>query len=427
MDRLLIRGAVIIDPVNGINERLDMLCENGHIAALAQVLQVEDAQVFDAGGLVCAPGLVDMHVHLRDPGQTYKEDIFSGCRAAAAGGVTSLACMPNTQPVCDTPKVISYINKRAVKAYARVYPVAAITKSLAGKQITDIAALKNAGAVALSDDGYPVASPDIMAQALRLASQLGIKVLAHCEDTALVKGGIINKGKVSQSLGLPGIDRAAEDEATARDIAIAESTGMPVHICHVSTRRSVALIREARQRGVQVTGETAPHYFTLTDEQLKSHDADFRMNPPLRTQDDVNAVIEGLCDGTLSAIATDHAPHSRQDKKDFFSAPNGVIGLETSLAAAITALVNTGNISLERLIMLMSAQPARILGIPAGTLSIGAPADAVIFDQNETWKVSPDELHGKSRNTPYKGMVFKGRVKATVLGGRLIYNNGCFL
>lgn len=426
MDRLLIRGAVIIDPVNGINERLDMLCENGHIAALAPMLQAEDAKIFDASGLVCAPGLVDMHVHLRDPGQTCKEDIFSGCRAAAAGGVTSLACMPNTQPVCDTPEVISYINKRAAKAYARVYPVGAVTKSLGGKQITDIAALKNAGAVALSDDGYPVASSDIMAQALRLASQVGIKVLAHCEDTELVKGGIINKGKVSQSLGLPGIDRAAEDKATARDIAIAESTGMPVHICHVSTRRSVALIREARQRGVQVTGETAPHYFTLTDEQLKSLDADFRMNPPLRTQDDVNAVIEGLCDGTLSAIATDHAPHSLEDKKDFFSAPNGVIGLETSLAAGITALVDTGYIALERLIMLMSAQPARILGIPAGTLAVGAPADAVIFDQNETWKVSLDELHGKSRNTPFKGMVFKGRVKATVLGGRLIYNNGRF-
>lgn len=424
MDKLVIKNAEILDAENKIFRRMDMLCVNGLIAAFSPRFEVEDARVLDASGLVCAPGLVDMHVHLRDPGQTHKEDIISGCRAAAAGGVTSLACMPNTKPACDSPEIVDYILTKAADACARVYPVGAITKSLSGRELTDFAALKKAGAVAVSDDGYPVTSGEIMSDALRLAAHTGLKVLSHCEDLRLVKGGLMNEGDISRKLNLPGIAPAAEEEGTARDIAIAELTGLPVHICHVSTRRGVDMIRKARQRGVPVTAETAPHYFVFTDEQLEKRDADYKMNPPLRTCDDIDAVIEGLRDGTLSAIATDHAPHAFEEKRDFMKAPNGVIGLETSLAAGITALVEPGHISLERLIMLMSVSPARILGIPAGRLSVGGPADAVIFDLNEKWTVWPDKLHGKSKNTPFKGMTLKGRVKATVMGGRIVYRDG---
>jgi dihydroorotase len=422
--KLLIKGAEIVDPANDIQKKLDLLIVNGVIASIAPDITIDQAVVIDASGLICAPGLVDIHVHLRDPGQTHKEDIESGCCAAAAGGVTSLACMPNTLPVCDNAKIISDIKSRSKNARANVYPVAAITKSLEGKELTDFAELKSAGAVAVSDDGRPVPLADIMLQAVKNAAAHELKVLSHCEELTLVKDGLINEGKISKELGVPGITTAAEDIGTARDIAIAASTGMPVHICHISSRGSVEMLREAKRRGIPVTGETAPHYFVLTEERLKTKDADFRMNPPLRTEDDVKAVIEGLCDGTISAIATDHAPHTDDEKKDFFKAPNGVIGLETSLSAGITYLVKTGCITISKLISLMSTQPAEILGIPAGSLSEGSPADIVLFDPNEKWIVKPEELHGKSRNTPFKGMILDGRVKTTLLGGRIVYRNG---
>ncbi|MDD2418164.1 MAG: dihydroorotase [Oscillospiraceae bacterium] len=424
MEKLLIKDAFIIDPATNIQDKLDLLIVDGRVGAIAPGMVVEDAQVINAHGLVCAPGIVDMHVHLRDPGQTYKEDIQSGCCAAAAGGVTSVVCMPNTQPVCDNAKVIADIINRASNAPAHVYPVAAVTKSLEGQSLTDFSALKAAGAIAVSDDGRPVSTPSAMMDAMEKAELLGLKVLSHCEDLSLVRGGIMNDGDVSRKIGVSGIHRAAEEVGTARDIALAGATGLPVHICHVSTRGSVALIRDAKRRGVPVTGETAPHYFMLTDQLLEKRDGDYRMNPPLRTQDDVTAVIEGLQDGTLSAIATDHAPHSPGDKADFVHAPNGVIGLETSLAAGITALVKPGYITLSKLLALMSTNPANILGIPAGSLKIDSPADIVIFDSSQGWTVSADRLHGKSKNTPFKGMMLYGSVKMTLLDGRVVYKNG---
>lgn len=427
MDKLIIKGARIIDPTiteNDTNDIGNILIVGGRIAGYPEEIGGIDAEMIDASGLVCSPGLVDMHVHLRDPGQTHKEDIQSGCNAAAAGGVTSLACMPNTDPVCDSPEVILDILSRAASARARVYPVGAITKLLEGAELTDFGKLRAAGAVGLSDDGRPVTDAGLMKDALRMAADNGLKILSHSEELSLARGGIMNLGRVSESLGVPGIDRAAEDKGVARDIEIAALTGLPIHICHVSTRGSVAMLREARKRGVRVTGETAPHYFMLDEEMLNRRDADYRMNPPLRTRDDVQAVIEGLCDGTISAIATDHAPHSPGEKADFEKAPNGVIGLETSLAAGITALVKPGHLTLPRLIALMSSQPADILGISAGTLSIGAAADIVIFAPDQSWTVEPNKLYSKSRNTPFKGMELIGRVRMTLLGGRIVYRDG---
>lgn len=417
----LIRGARVIDPAAGRDETADLLMRDGRIAAVGSGLSTDGAAVVEASGLVCAPGLVDMHVHLRDPGQTHKEDILTGCRAAAAGGVTSLACMPNTSPVCDTPAVVAEILEKAAGADARVYPVAAVSRGLSGQKLTDFAALRAAGAIAVSDDGRPVATADLMQRALRAAAANGLAVLAHCEELSLVRGGIMHLGEVSRALGVPGIDPAAEDVATAREIVLAASTGCPVHICHVSTAGSVALIRDAQRRGVPVTGETAPHYLLLTDEALRSRDADYRMNPPLRTAADAAALREALCDGTLAAMATDHAPHTPEEKADFASAPNGSIGMETSLAASLTALVHTGVLTLPELIRRMSTAPAAILGIPAGTLAVGAAADVVLFDPEEEWTVDPTALHGKSRNTPFKGMTLRGRVRATWLGGRSVY------
>lgn len=424
MEKLLIRGATVIDPANEVDGRRDVLIMDGVIRAVAADLTAADAnaRVIDAQGLVCAPGLIDMHVHLRDPGQTAKEDILSGCRAAAAGGVTSVACMPNTSPACDTPETVAYIVDKARGADARVYPVAAVSYGLDGRELTDFAALRRAGAVALSDDGRPVATAALMKQAMERAAACGLPVLAHCEELSLVQGGLLNEGAVSRALGAPGIHRAAEDVGTAREIALASATGCPVHICHVSTKGSVALIRDARRRGVPVTGETAPHYFYLEDSCLEKRDADYRMNPPLRTEEDRQAVIEGLMDGTLTVIATDHAPHTPTEKADFLRAPNGAVGLETSLAVGITALVKTGYRTLPQLIAAMSCTPARLLGLPGGTLSPGAPADLMLFDPQERFRVDPERLHGKSRNTPFKGMTLFGRVKLTLLGGRVVYD-----
>ncbi len=401
VEKLFIRGARIIDPSQNMDIMGDLLLNDGKIEAINPSLPPMDAEVLDASGLVAAPGLVDMHVHLRDPGQTQKEDIFSGCRAAAAGGVTSLLAMPNTVPPVDTPELVADILHRSRKADARVYIAAAITQGLKSEEPTDIDGLFGAGAIALSDDGRPVENTRFLADAMVKAQQLGMRVTAHCEDLFLAKGGLINEGAVSSQLGVKGVPAAAEDAGTAREIAVAAAYGVPVHICHVSTAGSVALVRDAKARGVSVTAETCPHYFTLTEEALLSRDADFRMNPPLRTERDRQAILEGLRDGTLDAIATDHAPHTSEEKSDFYRAPNGAIGMETSLAAGITMLVRTGCLSLVDLLRLMSTAPAKILGIPAGTLAVGAPADVILFNQAERWTVDPLKLHGKSCQYPF--------------------------
>ncbi len=423
---VILKNPLIIDPAAGLHQRGDLLLADGVVAALGGSYDPADypgAQVVEAGGLCAAPGLIDMHVHLRDPGQTHKEDILTGCEAAAAGGFTAVACMPNTSPACDSPETVSYILQKAAPAKARVFPVAAITYGLRGDTLCDFAALRAAGAVAVSDDGRPVESPDMMAQALTEAAKAGLPVISHCEDLRLVAGGIMHKGSVSQQLGVPGIDRASEDQSTARELRLAEETGARLHIAHVSTAGSVELIRQAKARGVRVTCETAPHYLLLTHQSLLGRDANYRMNPPLREQEDVEALLAGIADGTIDAIATDHAPHTPEEKADFDRAPNGVIGLETSLAACITALVEPGVITLPRLIELMSASPARLLGVEGGSLAVGSRADVVVFDPAAQWVVEPEARHSRSRNTPFAGMTLTGRVRYTFLAGRPTYES----
>lgn len=422
MSSLFIKNARVIDPVNNIDSKLNIFIDNGKIIDVSTKIYNAD-NVIDAKGMVASPGLVDMHVHLRDPGFTEKEDIITGCNAAAAGGVTSLLAMPNTNPVIDNVEVVKYIKEKSQNAKARVYISAAVTKGLKSEEPTNIEELGKVGVIALSDDGRPVENTRFMAEAMVKASQNNMHVVAHCEDLYLANGGKINEGQVSCKLGVKGIPSAAEDTGTAREIALAAAYNVPIHICHVSTKTSVALIRDAKARGVKVTAETAPHYFSLTEKSLLSKDADFRMNPPLRCDDDVEEIIKGLCDGTLDAIATDHAPHTPNDKSDFEKAPNGSIGMETSLSVAITYLVRTGILTLPQIIEKMSVNPSKILNIPAGTLSIGANADIAIFNPDEKYIVDVNKLHGKSKNTPFKGMELQGKVKYTILNGEVVYKD----
>ena len=420
--RLLIRCARIVNPARHEDYIGNILIAGDRISAVSEHACDPDAEVIDAHGLTAVPGFVDLHVHLRDPGFTDKEDILSGCRAAAAGGVTSLLCMPNTKPAVDTPETVRYILDKAKDADAHVYVAAAITKGLGGAELNDLEALREAGAVALSDDGRPVVDTACLAEAMCRAPELGMLVAAHCEDLYLAKKWYLNEGEISKQLGLLGVPAAAEDCGTAREIAVAAAYDVPVHICHVSTRTSAALIRDAKARGVKVTAETAPHYLLLTDEELLKRDADYRMNPPLRAEEDRLAMIEAVRDGTIDAIATDHAPHMPAEKADFLKAPNGSVGMETSFAASYTALVKTGVLTLAELVERMSVRPAQILGIEAGVIGAGEIADIALIDEHEEWLVDPDKLHGKSRNTPFKGMMLTGKVKATVCGGRVIYS-----
>lgn len=422
MKELLIKNANVVSPADGINGRYDILVKDGKIAQIGENLAT-DGEVINAEGLYAIPGLVDMHVHLRDPGQTHKEDIITGCKAAAAGGVTSVLAMPNTTPATDNAETVKYILDKAENADAHVYVAASITKDLKSLEPTNLEELKNAGAIALTDDGRPVENTKFLSDAMKNAPKYGMSVVAHCEDLFLADGGKINEGEVSEKLGVKGIPASAEDCGTAREIALAAALDVPVHICHVSTKTSVALIRDAKNRGVKVTAETAPHYFSLTDRELLRGDADFRMNPPLRTLEDMDEIINGLMDGTLDAIATDHAPHTPEEKADFVKAPNGSIGMETSLAVGITCLVKRGLLTLDKLVEKMSVNPAKILGINAGTLAVGANADIALVDLDEEWTVDVDKLHGKSKNTPFKGRRLYGKVKKTILSGNVVFED----
>ena len=417
---LLLKNARVVSPADELDGVGDILIRDGKIADVGTGL-CTDGTVVNAEGLCAVPGFVDMHVHLRDPGQTQKEDILTGCSAAVAGGVTSLLCMPNTVPTVDNEETVRYILDKAKNAKAKVYVAASITKGLKSEEPTDLEALRKAGAIGLSDDGRPVENTRFLSDAMKKAPQLGMTVVAHCEDLFLADGGKINEGEVSRQLGVKGIPASAEDCGTAREIALAAAENVPIHICHVSTKTSVALVRDAKRRGVRVTAETAPHYVSLTEQALLSRDADFRMNPPLRTDEDVQAIIEGLRDGTLDCIATDHAPHTPEEKADFEKAPNGSIGMETSFAVAYTYLVKPGLLTLSQLVEKMAVNPANILGINAGTLAVGAPADIALIDLNEDWTVDVEGLHGKSKNTPFKGMTLSGRVKKTFLDGKLVF------
>lgn len=420
--RLLIRGARILNPARGEDYVGNILIAGERVSAVSEHIYDDDAVVIEANGLVAVPGFIDLHVHLRDPGFTDKEDIHTGCKAAAAGGVTSLLCMPNTKPAIDNVETVQYILEEAKTADAHVYVAAAITKGLQGAELCDLEALREAGAVALSDDGRPVVDTACLVEAMRRAPELGMIVAAHCEDLFLAKKWYLNEGETSRELGLPGVPAAAEDCGTAREIAVAAAYDVPVHICHVSTKTSAALIRDAKARGVKVTAETAPHYLLMTDKELLKKDADYRMNPPLRAEEDRLAMIEAVKDGTIDVIATDHAPHTPEEKADFLKAPNGSIGMETSFAGAYTALVKTGVLTLTELVEKMSVRPAEILGIEAGMIGAGQTADIVLIDENEVWTVDENKLHGKSRNTPFKGMQLQGKVKLTVCGGRIVYN-----
>lgn len=420
---ILLRNGYVVDPLNDFEGTSDILISNGKIVKRAMDIQDDVENVIDCTGRVIIPGICDMHVHLRDPGQTRKEDILTGCEAAAAGGVTAVACMPNTVPPVDNAETVRYILKKARKAKAKVYPIGCITKGLKGEELCDFIELKNAGCVAVSDDGKPVQNARLMARAMVKAHYAGLRVISHCEDPDIIAGGIINSGKISKELGVAGMHRLSEDTQTAREIVMACDLEMPIHIAHVSTATSVKLVRMGARHGTMVTSETCPHYFTLTDEKLRSRDADYRMNPPLRTEDDVAAVTQAVCDGTIDCIVTDHAPHTAEEKADFEKAPNGVVGLETSLAVTLTQLYHTGRLSLRQIVRLMCLNPRKILNIAGGGLGAGAVADIAVFDPNEEWTVDPEKLHSKSHNTCFKGMTLKGRVKLTILDGNIVYKD----
>jgi dihydroorotase len=419
---LLIKGGRVIDPSQNIDAVLDVVVENGLVREIGAGLAAPaGAETIDAAGKYVVPGLIDMHVHLRDPGLEYKEDIVSGTRAAAAGGFTSVCCMPNTKPVIDNKAVASYIiNKAAKEGFCNVFPVGNITYGMNGERMAEMGELKEAGCVAVSDDGKPVTNSELMRRALEYARGIGIMVISHAEELDLVGAGVMNEGPTSTELGLKGIPRVAEDIATAREIMLAEYTRSPVHIAHVSTEGAVRIIREAKARGVQVTCETAPHYFTLTDDAVRGYNTNAKMNPPLREAADVAAIKQGLKDGTIDAIATDHAPHHLDEKDvEFDVAMNGIIGLETSLPLSLQ-LVADGVLTINQLVEKMSCNPSNILKLNRGTLKAGSVADITLIDPSAEWTVEADKLASKSKNSPFLGWKVTGVATATVLAGKVV-------
>ncbi len=411
----IIENGRIIDPASGRDEAGTLVVTNGCIAAAGEPVPADTSRI-DARGSWVVPGLTDMHTHLREPGEEYKEDILSGARAAAAGGFTGIACMPNTIPINDCAAVTQFILERARQAAVRIYPVGAISRGSQGELLADLGELKNAGAIAVSDDGRPLVNSQLMRRALEYAADFDLTVISHCEDIFLGKGAM-HEGPVSTRLGLRGIPPAAEAVMVYRDIALAEWTGKTVHIAHVSCAQSLALIRAAKERGVRVSAETAPHYFTLTDEAASTYDTRAKMNPPLRSESDRQAVRQALADGTIDAIATDHAPHSCLEKEcEFELAANGIIGLESALPLSL-ALVADGLLSPLRLVELMAFNPAKILGLPAGTLQPGSAADLTIIKPDQPFIFSEADICSKSRNTPFLGCEFPGRAVLTMVGG----------
>lgn len=427
--KLLISNGHVIDPKTGRDGIFDLLVEDGRIVELSAGIDPEGCEVIDASGKYVLPGLVDAHCHLRDPGFEYKEDIKSGTRSAARGGFTSVACMPNTNPVIDNESVVKYIlDKARNEGYVNVYPIGAITKGLKGEELAEIGELKIAGAVAVSDDGNPVKSSSLMKKAMQYASMFGIAIISHCEDTDLAEDGVMNEGYTSTVLGLKGIPAAAEETMVARELILSEYLDIPIHIAHVSTALSVELIRNAKKRGVRVTCETCPHYFSLTEEACAGYDTNAKVNPPLRTARDVQAVIEGIADDTIDIIATDHAPHHIDEKRVEFSlAANGMVGFETALPLAVTRLVKPGIITMEKLVEKMSLNPARLLGIGKGTLEPGSTADITIVDIDAEFTVDPERFESKSKNSPFGGMELYGLVWYTIVNGRPVVSKGVLL
>lgn len=430
MKRLLLKGGRVIDPIQGIDEIMDILIEDGLIKKIGKNLtrggqkdqKGNAADTVDLQGLTAVPGLIDMHTHLREPGFEYKETVQTGSEAACTGGFTAIACMANTLPVNDNRSVTELIlGKAAQSALVRVYPIAAISLALKGETLTEFRDLKAAGAVAFSDDGKPVEDASLMRRALEYAASIDMPVISHCEDLSLSAGGAMNEGYAATELGLKGIPGIAEDVMVAREILIAEFTGAPVHIAHVSTAGAVGLLRDAKKKGIRVTAETAPHYFTLTADAVREFDTNTKVNPPLRGSEDIRAVKEGLKDGTIDAIASDHAPHAVTDKQvEYDYALSGMVGLETSLGLSL-ALVAEGCLSLNDLIYKMSVNPARILKVSGGTLVPLAAADITVIDLNRTWKVDASSFRSRSRNTPFHGRPLQGKAVMTIIGGEIKY------
>jgi dihydroorotase len=428
---LLLKNGRLVDPSQDIDGPMDILIRNGKVARIARNIPSpagkgkktdNGTSILDMKGLVVVPGLIDMHVHLREPGFEYKETIRTGCEAAAAGGFTAVACMANTDPVNDNRSVTEFIlREAAASGKARVYPVASITRNLEGKILSEFWDLKEAGAAAFSDDGRPVTNGSVMRRALEYAHSLDMPVLSHSEDPTLSAGGLMNESIVSTELGLRGIPAAAEEAMIARDILLAEYTRTSIHICHVTTAGSVRLLREARARGVAVTAETAPHYFTLSDEALRDYDTNLKVNPPLRSAADMEAIREALRDGTIDAVASDHAPHALTDKAvEFDVAAFGMVGLETSLGLTLK-LVHKGVLTLPEMVLRMSLRPAQILRVPGGTLKPGSDADITVLDLNRFWTVDSGSFRSRSRNTPFQDMPMKGKAVMTIVGGRVVY------
>ena len=420
--KLLIKNGHIVDVKTGLNRISDILISDGLIAQIGEQLDSTGCEIIDAKGMYVLPGLVDAHCHLRDPGLEYKEDIETGTRSAAAGGFTSIACMPNTKPVLDNEAMIKYvINKAKSDGVVNVYPIGTISKGLKGEELSEIGELKFSGAVAISDDGRPVANSSLMKKAMQYASMFDITIISHCEDLDLVDGGLMNEGYQSSVMGLKGNPAPAEEVMIARDLILAEYTQATIHIAHVSTELGVDLIRNAKRRGVRVTAETCPHYFSLTDKACEGFDTNAKVNPPLRTQKDVDAIIEGLKDGTIDIIATDHAPHHIDEKNvEFMQAANGLVGFETALALAITNLVKPGHLTIEDICKKMCLNPARMLGLSKGSIEVGATADIVIFDTEEQFTVEVSKFYSKSKNSPFDGFTLYGQPSYTIVGGATV-------
>ncbi len=415
MNSLLIKNVKIIDDAT-LN---DIYIVDGFIEKIGSELNENAERIIDGNGkLTAITGLFDMHVHFRDPGLTHKEDVLTGCEAALAGGVTGVVCMPNTIPPIDNAGVVNHILAKAEGTGVKVYPAGCITERMDGKKLYDYSTL---GVKIISDDGRPIENAELMRTALELTNENGMLIASHCEDMSIIDGGIINKGKISEKLGVKGMDRASEDSVTAREIALANSCDARIHICHVSTRGSINFIRDAKSRGEKVTCETCPHYFTLTEEKLLTKDADYRMNPPLRTEDDKNAVLDAVIDGTIDCIVTDHAPHTAEEKADFLKAPNGVVGLETSLAVTLTTLYHTKKMSLSKIVEIMAVNPRKILGIDVPEITVGEKAEFILADLDYEWVVEPEKLHSKSKNTVFKGEKLKGKNFYTITDGIVRY------
>ncbi len=425
MSKLLLKGGRVVDPAAGLDAKRDVLIEDGKISKLGTRIVVRGARVIEAKGMLVMPGLIDMHVHLRDPGRPDKETIASGTRAAARGGFTTVCCMANTDPPIDNPAVVKYVrNKAETEGVVNVFPIAAVTKGLKGEELTEMGMMLEEGAVAFSDDGRPVVRSDVMRRALEYARQFGVPIISHCEDAGLSHGGEMNESALSTAIGLSGIPSLAEEVMVARDIMLAEEFGK-VHIAHVSSARSVELIRRAKRKKILVTCETCPHYFSLTEEAVRDYDTDAKVNPPLRSERDVRAVVKGLRDGTIDVVATDHAPHNIEEKNiEFNQASSGMVGLETALALVLTRLVEPKVLPIKKAIAKLTAAPARILGLNKGTLRVGADADVIVVDPKAEWIVDAAQFASKSRNTPFQGWKLKGKVLYTIVGGKVVVRDG---